>query len=84
MTCGAPVIASTRGAIPEVANGAALLMDAEDDVALAEHLTRVLGDRAEAARLRALGFERAAQFSWTATARSILASYQLAVGRSGP
>lgn len=75
MTCGAPVIASDRGAIPEVAGGAALICDAEDDRTLASMLTRVLGDPNEAERLRALGYARAGQFSWRATAERTLASY---------
>ncbi len=79
MTCGAPVIASTRGSIPEVAGGAALLMDAEDDAALAAHLTRLLPDPAEADRLRALGFARAAQFDWGKTAGRLLESYHQAL-----
>ncbi len=76
MTCGAPVIASDRGAIPEVAGGAALLADAEDDAAFAVHIARVLSDPAEAARLRAAGFARAAQFSWRGTAERILETYR--------
>ncbi len=75
MTCGAPVIASDRGAIPEVAARAALLVDAEDDQALAACLTRVLTDPAEAERLRQAGRARAAQFSWPRTARLVLDTY---------
>ncbi|MER3512998.1 MAG: glycosyltransferase family 1 protein, partial [Chloroflexota bacterium] len=80
MTCGAPVIASDRGAIPEVVGDAALLMDAEDAEALAGHLIRVLGSPDEANRLRERGFARAAQFSWRRTAQCILESYQRALG----
>ena len=75
MTCGTPVIASDRTAIPEVAGGAALLMDAEDDATLAGHLTRVLNSPDEARRLRELGLKRAAQFSWRNTAQRILDCY---------
>jgi glycosyltransferase involved in cell wall biosynthesis len=75
MACGAPVVASDRGAIPEVAGEAALLADAEDPAALAEHLARVLGDPSEAERLRERGFARAAQFSWHHSARRILEGY---------
>lgn len=80
MTCGAPVIASDRGAIPEVVGDAALLMDAEDAEALAGHLMRVLGSPDEANRLRERGFARATQFSWRHTAQRILESYQRALG----
>ncbi len=76
MACGAPVIASDRGSIPEVAGEAALLVDAEDAPGLAKLMTHVLGDPAEAERLRQLGYQRAAQFSWDHTARRVLELYQ--------
>ncbi|MBL8092745.1 MAG: glycosyltransferase family 4 protein [Anaerolineales bacterium] len=82
-TCGAPLIASTAGSIPEVAGDAALLMDAEDDATLARHLTRVLGEPELAADLRARGFARAAEFSWSRAAQETLAAYAraLTIGR---
>ena len=79
MVCGAPVIASNRGAIPEVAGNAALYTDAEDAETLAKHLIRVLSSPAEAERLRCQGFKRAARFSWDSTAKQILAGYKLAL-----
>ncbi len=75
MVCGAPLIASDRGSIPEVGGEAALYIDAEDDAQLASHLQRVLTQPAEAERLRALGLARAAQFSWRRTAELILEAY---------
>jgi glycosyltransferase involved in cell wall biosynthesis len=79
MTCGAPVIASNRGSIPEVAGGAAYLIDAEDSQALAGYLTLLLTSPAEAHRLREMGYRRAAQFSWKRTAQGILEGYQTAL-----
>jgi glycosyltransferase involved in cell wall biosynthesis len=76
MTCGAPVIASNRGAIPEVAGGAAWLMDADDDETLARDLVKLLTRPGEGQRLRELGFQRARQFSWSHTARQTLDTYQ--------
>ena len=82
MTCGAPVIASDRGAIPEVAGGAALLADAEDADTFAQHITRVLTDPTEAQRLRERGFARAAQFSWRDTALRTLECYERVAGKN--
>jgi glycosyltransferase involved in cell wall biosynthesis len=79
MACGAPVIASNRGSIPEVAGEAALLVNAEDAPGLARLMTRVLSDSAEAERLRQRGYQRAAQFSWDHTARRVLELYEQVV-----
>jgi glycosyltransferase involved in cell wall biosynthesis len=79
MACGAPVIASDRGSIPEVAGNAALIMDAEDDQTLSEYLTRVLSSTKERYRLRELGLQRVAQFSWSRTAKETLGSYEFAL-----
>ncbi|MBI1295449.1 glycosyltransferase [bacterium] len=79
MTCGAPVIASDRGAIPEVLGDAGLLADAEDADGFAQHLTAVLLSTEDAKILRHRGFRRAAQFSWHNTAQQILDSYRRAI-----
>jgi len=76
MTCGTPVIASDRGAIPEVVGDAGRLLDAEDAPRLARELAIVLQDEATAAELRARGFARASQFSWQETAARILDAYE--------
>ena len=64
MACGAPVIATRTGAIPEYADGAALLVDPGDRDALRAALLRVLGDRGLRRALRAGGPERAAAWRW--------------------
>jgi glycosyltransferase involved in cell wall biosynthesis len=75
MACGAPVIASDRGAIPEVAGDAALMSDAEDVDGLRQHLQRVLDNPAEANHLRSLGYARVAEYSWQRTVGQILETY---------
>jgi glycosyltransferase involved in cell wall biosynthesis len=72
MACGAPVIASTAGALREVAGDAALLVDPHDVSGWAAAITRVIDDPALRADLRARGVARAAQFSWSQTARRVL------------
>jgi glycosyltransferase involved in cell wall biosynthesis len=79
MTCGAPVLASDRGSIPEVAGDAALLSDADDAETLAHHIYQVLSSPSEADRLRQLGYARAAQFSWDKTALKVLSAYERAL-----
>jgi glycosyltransferase involved in cell wall biosynthesis len=79
MTCGAPVIASDRGSIPEVAGDAALLSDVDDIEKIARHITLVLTNPAEAERLRQRGYARAANFSWEKTAQRVLDIYEQAL-----
>jgi glycosyltransferase involved in cell wall biosynthesis len=83
MTCGAPLIASNRSAIPEVAGDAAILIDAEDDAALTHELTRLLRSAEARQQLRDRGFARAARFSWRTSARLTLESYARAADRTG-
>jgi glycosyltransferase involved in cell wall biosynthesis len=78
MATGAPVVASNRGALPEVTAGAALLVEPEA-APLAEALERLLADRTLRERLRAAGLARAAAFSWERTAQETLAVYRAAV-----
>ena len=70
-----PVVASTRGSIPEVAGDAALLVDPLDAAALAAALEVALTDSAARARLIANGATRVASFSWADTAEQLAALY---------
>lgn len=79
MKCGAPVIASDRGSIPEVVGDAGIIIDAQDDAALAAHLTRLLQDRAFHQELQRRGFARAEEFSWPKPADRILDAYRYAL-----
>jgi glycosyltransferase involved in cell wall biosynthesis len=70
-----PVACSNASSLPEVAGGAALLFDPHDERAIARALRRLLDDGALRDRLRALGRERAREFTWERTARLTLSSY---------
>lgn len=69
MACGAPVIATRTGAIPEFAGEAALLVDPGDRDGLRDALTRLLGDANLRRELRAKGPERAKLYRWDRSAR---------------
>jgi glycosyltransferase involved in cell wall biosynthesis len=71
MASGCPVVASTGGALPEVANGAALLVEPTDFLALANAIRRLIEDPALTNRLVRLGTEHAARFSWLETAQQV-------------
>lgn len=82
MACGAPVVCSTAGALPEVAGDAALLVEPEDDAGLAATLERLRADAGLRADLRARGLARAAGFRWEESARRHLEVYRRVVGRA--
>ncbi|MCL4868560.1 MAG: glycosyltransferase family 4 protein [Anaerolineae bacterium] len=75
MTCGAPIIASDRGSIPEVAGEAGLIMDAEDDQTLRQYLLRLFEQPDERQRLRQLGLQRAPRYTWANAAKQHLEIY---------
>jgi glycosyltransferase involved in cell wall biosynthesis len=68
LACGAPVVATRTGAIPEFASGAALLVEPGDRGALAEALAKVVGDAGLRRELRARGPERASIYRWERSA----------------
>ncbi|HEY9016212.1 MAG TPA: glycosyltransferase family 1 protein [Gemmatimonadales bacterium] len=75
MACGAPVVTSTTGAAPEIAAGAAILVDPFDVSSIESGLERAINGN-EAESLRDLGFARAKQFEWSAAAEATLESYR--------
>lgn len=81
MACGCPVLCSTRGALGEVADGAAATVDPEDIAALQGQLTRLAKDKKWRERLRTAGLERAKAFHWDQTAVATLGVYAKALSR---
>jgi glycosyltransferase involved in cell wall biosynthesis len=78
MACGCPVITATTSACPEVAGDAALLVDPDDVEGLASAMERVSLDDALAEELRRRGLRRAASFSWTHSALTLLSELRTA------
>ena len=71
---GAPVIASTRGALPEVAGDSARFFAVEDARSCAEAIADLLDDDVARAALIDAGHRNAARFSWAHAARETLAA----------
>jgi glycosyltransferase involved in cell wall biosynthesis len=78
MALGTPVLTSSYGAMMEVANGAAELVDPYDVGAIKIGLQRLVDDSTRREELRQLGRRRAAEFSWERTAAATLAAYRTA------
>lgn len=68
LASGTPVVASDRGALPEVCGDAAQLVDPKQPWAIADALERALDDPAP---WRAAGPPQAAPLTWDATARAL-------------
>lgn len=75
MTVGVPVIASNRGALPEVVGDAGTLVDPEDADAIAGGIERLLDDESTVAAMSAKGMARAQHYSWERTAIETLKAY---------
>lgn len=82
MACGTPVLTSDVSSLPEVAGGAAVLVDPRDLDSIRDGMERLLADDGLRGRLAQAGMARAAGFSWTETARRTAAVLR-EVGSSG-
>src|ERR1700737_1900752 len=68
MASGTPVVVSARSSLPEVVDGAGLVVSADQPDEWRKALERVIGDTDLAADLRRRGILRSAQFSWARAA----------------
>lgn len=76
MARGTPVLAARATALPETGGEAAAYFEPADGDDFAHQLQRLLADPERRAALAAAGRERAAAFSWEATARATAAVYR--------
>ncbi len=79
MACGAPVVCSDGGSLPEVVGDAAILAPPDDPEAWAVALHRVLEDAGLRRSLSEKGLARARRFSWEKAARETLETYRKAI-----
>jgi glycosyltransferase involved in cell wall biosynthesis len=83
MAAGAPVVTSNCSSMPEVAGGAAMLIDPTSPDAIAAAVEQVIGHSDVAAALREAGRARSRQFEWRRTARLTEQAYRDVSGLSG-
>jgi glycosyltransferase involved in cell wall biosynthesis len=74
MACATPVITSTVCALPEVAGGAALLVDPMNEDEIADALLQVRDDATLRASLRERGLTNVRRFSWDSTGDKVRAA----------
>lgn len=75
MACGTPVITSNTSALPEIAGGAALLVDPKNENEMAEQMARLISDAALYETQRQKGFLNARRFNWTDAAKKTMEIY---------
>ena len=75
MACGTPVITSNTSAMPEVAGGAASLVDPANPDEIYQAIQRLLTDRDMYNEKKQQGFVNARRFSWKNAAEKTLAIY---------
>jgi glycosyltransferase involved in cell wall biosynthesis len=76
MACGAPVIVSSGNSLSEVTGNAGLVVDPTDEAGLAQAMERVLSNPEFAAQLSRQSLARAAEFSWTSAAETLLEVFE--------
>lgn len=83
MACGAPVLSSDRGSLPEVVGDAGVYFDPFDVESIAGAITEMVSDDTLRARLSARAVERAREFTWERAARMALAHLDALGGAGG-
>jgi glycosyltransferase involved in cell wall biosynthesis len=76
MACGTPVVASRASCLPEVAEGAALMVEPTNVAGLSTSLEQLLTDAALRSRLIEQGRQRAGEYTWRRAAEQLLEVYR--------
>lgn len=75
MACGCPVVCSDRGALGEIVGDAALIVDPERSLSIAQGLELLARDRERRECLRTAGLQRARCFTWERAAAATFDVY---------
>ncbi|MFZ6658579.1 glycosyltransferase family 4 protein [Undibacterium sp. TJN19] len=81
MASGVPVLTSNCSSMPEVAGGAAMLVDPADVTSIRDGLRQALEDEEWRNVAIARGLQRAAELTWDACVRNTVAAYQMVKAR---
>jgi glycosyltransferase involved in cell wall biosynthesis len=81
MACGAPVVASNVGSIPEVVGDAALLVNPNDVLDIADKIEQVITSPMMAQELVSRGRERVRHYSWERVANETISALTRIVDR---
>jgi len=76
MACGCPVVVSNNSSLPEVVGEAGILLKADNLTDWEETLIDLTENASKRSKMRLLGLDRAAQFSWSVTAQKTLEVYE--------
>ncbi len=76
MRCGAPVISSNTSSMPEVAGGAAHIIDPFNPKEIAKGIEKIISDDNYRKSLIEKGLVQSAKFSWKKMAENVLELYQ--------
>jgi glycosyltransferase involved in cell wall biosynthesis len=84
LACGAPLLASNRGSLPEIAGDAAIIVDPLRTASIAAGLQHLVTDAHRRTELRERGLQRARRFSWAMAARITRQALEQAFAPSAP
>ena len=76
MASGTPVLSSNRSSLPEVVGNAGILIDPLDVGAISESIVSLLRNQQLREKFSQLGVDRAADFTWSKTAKETTKVYQ--------
>lgn len=76
MACGAPVVCSRTGSLPEVVGDVGVLVDPTSVESIAAGIRQAIADTTGADRRRTAGIARARTYTWARTAAGYLAVYR--------
>jgi len=80
MACGTPVITSNVSSLPEIVQGAGIMVEPHDHHGLSREIQKVLTKKALRDKLRKKGYQRARSFGWKQTAQQAVGIFKDLVG----